>query len=155
MIDFHKYDIEKARFLAKKYGKNITESMVENLRNLDLVNRSELINSIKYSVTSKQGVIDKISIKYAYYGIFLETGIQFQKKNPSAKMLKAIMENYQVTESEAYVISKSILRNGIKPMKWRTKAIEENKSELDREFGEYYAEIILKEIQFDDIKMKH
>jgi len=47
MIDFTKYDLEKAKYIASKGGKSVLESMIENVQNLDLVNKAELIKSIK------------------------------------------------------------------------------------------------------------
>lgn len=165
MIDFTKYDIEKAKYIARKGGKSVLESMIENVQRLDLVNKSDLINSIKTRVSTSKGIVDKISISYAWYGVFHEIGISgtqnlfpsggsFTSKNPSRKMILAIAENYNVPENEAFLIARRIIQKGIKKSEWRSKAIKDNLPEIDREFSDYYAEIILKEItDFDDIKM--
>jgi hypothetical protein len=165
MIDFTKYDLEKAKYIARKGGKSVLESMIENVQNLDLVNKAELIKSIKTRVSTSQGIVDKISISYAWYGVFHEIGIagtqnkfpsggEFKSKNPSQKMIKQIAENYNVSEDEAFLIARKIIRTGIEKTEWRSKAIKDNLPEIDKEFSDYYAEIILKEVtDFDDIKM--
>lgn len=164
MIDFTKYDLEKAKFIARKGGKSVLESMIANVQNLDLVNKAELIKSIRTRVSTSKGIVDKISISYAWYGVFHEIGIsgtqkqfssggKFNSKNPSQKMIKQIAENYNVLEDEAFLIARKIIRNGIERSEWRSKAIKDNLPDIDKEFSEYFSEIILKEIEFEDIKL--
>lgn len=164
MVDFTKYDLEKAKFLASRLGKSVASSMIENVQSFDLVGKSNLLQSIKSRVSTSRGQVDKISFTYAWYGVFHEIGIagtgntfeaggKFEAKKPSRKMVQSIMENYSVSQKEAFAIGLTILRTGIKKNPWRSKAFADNMPSIDREFSEFYAEMALKEIEFEDIKL--
>ena len=75
MIDFTKYDINKARELARKHGANVVQQMMQNIKEMDLVQKGNLLKSIKSSVRSTKGEVDRIQFSYEWYGKFHEIGI--------------------------------------------------------------------------------
>lgn len=121
------YDLAKAREIARKYGAQIIAKMTANMHQLDLVDKGTLINSLKLSVRSKNGEVDRLTFQYEFYGAIWENGAD-------------------------NVFGKGIHLN---PKKWRNEAMEELRPDLIEEFGEYYAELIIKELSFDNQTLKH
>lgn len=125
-IDWNKYDKAKAQAIAKKFGTAAVTEMMFNITQMGLVDRGTLLRSIKSSVRSTNDEVDRISFTYEFYGRFLEKGAN----NVFGKNVK------------------------INAHPWRSLAIEKHKSELDQEFAEFYASLILSEIEVDSTKME-
>jgi phage gpG-like protein len=126
MIDFKKYDITKARELAKKHGANVTQQMIQNIHSMDLVQKGNLLKSIKSSVRSTKGEVDRIQFAYEWYGKFHEIGVD----NAFGKGVK------------------------IKKQPWRSMAINQELPQISEDFADYYAQLIIEEIQVDSTKME-
>jgi hypothetical protein len=126
MIDFKKYDITKARELAKKHGANVTQQMMQNIQSMDLVQKGNLLKSIKSSVRSTKGEVDRIQFSYEWYGKFHEIGVD----NAFGKGVK------------------------IKKQPWRSMAINQELPQISEDFADYYAQLIIEEIQVDSTKME-
>lgn len=126
MIDFSKYDITKAKELAAKFGSAALNEMVMNIHSLDLIDRGILLNSLKYGVKTKGGEVDRIQFSYEWYGRFQNTG------------------------------ANNIFGTGkaLEPTNWRSDAISNNMPELNQDFAELYASLILEEITVDSVKME-
>jgi hypothetical protein len=126
MIDFKKYDINKARELAKKHGSNVMLLMMQNIQQMNLVDRGNLLKSIKYGIRSTKGEIDRIQFQYEWYGKFHEIGID----DAFGKGIK------------------------LKKQPWRTEAIQQELPNISEDFAEYYASLIVEEIKIDSTKMQ-
>lgn len=126
LVDFTKYDQKQARDIAKKYGTAILNQMQFNIQYLDLIDKSSLYKSLKFSVGSTYGEVDKITFSYEWYGKFFEMGA----------------EN---------VFGKGVR---IKPLHWRKTAIEHYSEQLFQEFADMYAKIMIEEIVLPDVRMK-
>ena len=126
MIDFSKYDISKAKELAAKFGSAALNEMVMNIHSLDLIDRGVLLNSLKYSVRTKSGEVDRVQFSYEWYGRFQNTGAQ------------------------------NIFGNGkeLEPTNWRSDALSNNLPALNDDFAEFYASLIVEEITVDSVKME-
>lgn len=126
VIDFSKYNLDKAKELARKFGAAAVTEMAFNIQQLDLVDRGNLLNSVKYGVRTKAGEVDRVQFSYEWYGRFHETG------------------------------ANNIFGNGkeLAAKKWRSEAIESTIGSLNDDFAEFYAELILDEIQIDTTKME-
>jgi hypothetical protein len=125
-VDWSKYDLKKAQDLAKKFGAAALTEMAFNISQLGLVDRGNLLKSLKVSVHQKQGEVDRVQFRYEWYGRFHEVGA----------------EN---------VFGKGV---HLQPLNWRSKAIENHIQGLNQDFAEYYASLILEEIVIDTAKMK-
>jgi hypothetical protein len=125
-IDWEKYDKAKATEIAKRFGTAAVTEMLFNITRMSLVDKGNLLRSVKSSVRSTQGEVDRVSFTYIYYGRFLENGA----KN---------------------VFGKGVTLN---PKHWRSQAIQHQKPILDKEFSEYYASLILGEIVVESAKME-
>jgi hypothetical protein len=123
---FELYDLKEARELAKKHGTAVLNEMHYNIADLDLVDKGNLLNSLKVSIRTKSGEVAKIEFQYEWYGIVQERGA----------------EN---------LFGKGI---NLQPSVWRDNAIDLHQEEVEREFSEFYAEIALKQIEIDPIKFK-
>jgi hypothetical protein len=125
-VDFTKYDEGKAKDLAKKFGSATLTEMMMNIQEMDLVDRAELLHSLKFSVHSKNKEVDRIAFSYEWYGKIQEMG------------------------------SDNLFGKGVKidPRKWRSEAIDNNIDSLNEEFAKFYAELIIEEINIDEIKIK-
>lgn len=126
MIDFKKYDINKARELAKKHGANVMQQMMQNIQSMNLVDKGNLLRSIKYGVRSTKGEVDRILFQYEWYGKFFEIGVD-----------------------DAF--GKGIV---LKKQPWRSNAINEELPQITEDFAEYYASLIIEEIKIDSTKMQ-
>jgi len=126
MIDFSKYDITKAKELAAKFGSAALNEMVMNIHSMDLIDRGVLLNSLKYSVRTKGGEVDRIQFAYEWYGRFQNTGAE------------------------------NIFGTGkaLEPTNWRSDALSNNMPELNQDFAEFYASLIIEEITVDSVKME-
>lgn|SRR3989338_4978725 len=125
-IDWTKYDFGKAKELAAKYGQQIVSQMLANIHQLDLIDRGNLLKSVKYSIRTRDGEVERIQFVYEWYGRFHETGV---------------IDGF----------GKGI---NIPGTQWRSSAMDASKPELDADFAEFYAALILKEISIDSVKMR-
>lgn len=125
LIDFTKYDIKKAREMARESGKTAVALMQANIHKYDLINRGTLLKSIRSSVLSKNGEVDRLQFTYEWYGKFQQMGV----KNAFGKGVS------------------------LKSKNWRNSAIDEVRPELLQKFADYYAELIIEEIKIDSVKM--
>lgn len=126
LIDWRNYDQEAAKKLAQKFGAAAVAQMMFNISRLSLVDTGNLLRSIKYSVRSKDGFVERIEFIYEWYGKFHEVG---------AENIFGKGEN-------------------IDPTHWRSDAIDKYKPELDKDFTEFYGDLVLKEIVINSAKMK-
>ena len=126
IYDFKKYDLSKAKELASKFGSAALTEMAFNIQRLDLIDKGNLLRSLKFSVLSKQGEVDRVQFKYEWYGRFHEVGAE------------------------------NIFGNGqsLPGQHWRSEAIEKNIEGLNADFAEYYASLIIEEITIDSSKME-
>jgi hypothetical protein len=125
-IDFTKYDLDKAKELARKFGAAAVTEMAFNLQKLDLVDRGNLLKSLKYSVRTKSGEVDRVQFSYEWYGRFHEVG------------------------------ASNIFGSGkdLPGKQWRSEAINAHMGMLNDEFAEFYASLIMDEIQIEETKME-
>lgn len=125
-IDWEKYDKKKAEEIAKRFGTAVVTEMMFSITRLSLVDKGNLLRSVKATVRSQQGEVNRVQFSYAYYGRFLENG------------------------------AKNVFGKGVtlQPQQWRNPAIAFYKPELDREFSEYYAQLILGEIVVESVQME-
>ncbi len=126
IIDFTKYDLSKAKELARKYGAAALTEMAFNIQKLDLIDRGILLNSLKSGVRTKDGEVDRVQFSYEWYGRFQEAG------------------------------ANNIFGNGkeLAAKKWRSEAIESTIGLLNDDFAQFYADLILEEIVIDTTKME-
>jgi hypothetical protein len=126
VIDFEKYDLNKAKELARKFGSAALTEMAFKIQQLDLIDRGVLLNSLKFSVRTKQGEVDRVQFAYEWYGRFHEVGA----------------ENIFGTGA------------ALKPTHWRSEAISENLQSLNDDFAEFYQSLIIDAITIDSTKME-
>lgn len=126
VLDFSKYDIDKAREISQKFGSATLTQMVHNIHQLDLVDKGRLLQSLKFSVHTANQEVDRISFSYEWYGVFHEVGA-------------------------SNVFGKGI---NLPPKHWRNPAIDGNKAELEKDFADFYAELIVEEIKIDSVNLK-
>jgi len=126
IIDWTKYDINKAKEISQKFGSAALSQMAFNISSLDLVDKGNLLKTLKFQVKNKKGEVDRIQFSYEWYGRFHEVG---------ANNIFGIGQN-------------------IDPKHWRSNAIEQHLKSLDDEFGEFYAQMIIEEVKIDSVKMK-
>lgn len=127
VIDFEKYDLSKAKELASKFGTATLTEMAFNIQNMSLFDKGELLRSLKYSVRTKGGEIDKVVFMYEWYGRFHENGAESIFGNSGQRL---------------------------KENKWRSLAISKTIEQLNEDFKEFYASLIIDEIEIDSVKMK-
>jgi hypothetical protein len=124
-IDWKNYDKDKARAIAKKFGTAVVTEMMHNITQMSLVDKATLLRSVKSSVRSESGFAGEVSkISFTYQ--FLENGAN-------------------------NVFGKGV---NIKAKHWRNNAIEKHKEDLDSEFSQFYAELVLGELHIDNAKME-
>lgn len=126
VIDFEKYDLSKAKELASKFGAAALTEMAFNIQQMSLVQKGELLRSLKFSVGTKSGEVDRVNFMYEWYGKIQENGA----------------EN---------VFGKGV---SISPNRWRSAAISQHMEKLNDDFSEFYASLIMDELQVDSVKMK-
>lgn len=126
VLDFSKYDINKAREIARKFGSATLTQMIFNIHQLDLVDKGKLLETLKFSVHTSHQEVDRISFSYEWYGKFHEVGA-----------------------TDAF--GKGVT---ITPKHWRNDAISKNKEQLEQDFTDFYAELIIEEIKIDSVKLK-
>lgn len=126
LIDFTKYDIKKAREMARESGKTAVALMQANIQYYDLIDRGTFLMSIRSAVLSKDGEVDRLQFTYEWYGKFQQMGV----KNAFGKGVS------------------------LKAKNWRNSAIEQVRPELLQKFADYYAQLIVQEIEIDSSKMK-
>jgi len=125
-IDFSKYDLNKAKELARKFGAAAVTEMAHNIQQLDLVDRATLLKSLKATVKTKSGEVDRISFSYEWYGRFHEVG------------------------------ATNIFGKGadLPGLKWRSDAISSQMQSLNDDFAQFYADLTIEAITVDSIKME-
>lgn len=126
IIDWTKYDLNKAREISQRFGSAAVAQMAFNISSLDLVEKGNLLKTLQYKVKNKQGEVDRIQFTYEWYGRFHEVGAD------------------------------NIFGSGknIKATHWRSNAIEQHLKSLEDEFGDFYAQMIIEEVTIDSAKMK-
>jgi hypothetical protein len=126
IMDFSKYDLKKASEIAKRYGSAALTEMAFNIQSMDLVDKGILLKSLKMSVKTKQGEVDRVQFAYEWYGRFSEVG------------------------------ASNIFGKGqdLPAMHWRSNAIASQMGGLNDEFGDFYTEMIIKEVVIDSPKME-
>ena len=126
VIDWTKYDLGKAKELAKKFGKAAVTEMAFNIQQLGLVDRGNLLRSLKAGVRTKKEVVDRVVFSYEWYGRFHETGA----------------EN---------IFGKGASLNA---RHWRSQAINGQLIDtLSDDFSKFYGDLILEEITVNSAKM--
>jgi hypothetical protein len=125
-VDWNKYDQKEAVAIARKFSKDVLQDMAINIQKMGLVDKKKLLTSLKDSVRKTGIEVDRIQFAYEFYGRFHENGA-------------------------SNVFGKNVT---LKPTPWRTPAIEKNKGELDSNFNEFYAKLILDELEISSAKME-
>lgn len=125
IIDWSNYDLKKAKELAARFGTAAMAQMVANIHDLDLVDRGILLESLKSTVRTKDGMVDRIEFAYAYYGKFHEVG---------ADNAFGSGVNLRATH-------------------WRSMAISQNLEMLDQDFADYYASLIAESIELPSVTL--
>lgn len=118
--------MNKAKELARKFGTAAVTEMAFNIQRLDLIDKGNLLKSLKFSVLSKQGEVDRVQFRYEWYGRFHEVG---------AENIFGTGKNLKATN-------------------WRSEAIEAHIGSLNEDFAEFYASMIIEEITIDSTKMQ-
>lgn len=126
IIDWRKYNLAEAKKLAEKFGAGAVSEMAHNISRLSLVDKGNLLRSLKAAVRTRDGFVDRVEFVYEWYGRMHEHG---------ADNIFGKGENIEATH-------------------WRSDAITKHKNELDKDFGDFYANLILEEITIDSAKMK-
>lgn len=126
IIDFEKYNLDKAKELARKFGSSVLMEMAFKIQQLDLVDKGILLKSLKQSVRTKAGEVDRVQFSYEWYGRFHETGA----------------ENIFGTGAN------------LKQTNWRSESIGKHLQELNDEFADFYASMIIDEITIASTKME-
>lgn len=127
VIDFTKYDLSKAKELARKFGAAAVTEMAFNIQKLDLVDRGNLLKSLKASVRTKSGQeVDRVQFSYEWYGRFHEVGA-----------------------SNIFGKGKDLAATN-----WRSEAINAHIGMLNDDFAEFYAALISDEIKIESTKME-
>lgn len=126
LIDWANYDQSKAKELASKFGNAALATMVQNIVSLDLIDRANLLNSLKMGVKSRQGFVEAVEFKYEYYGKFHEIGAS-----------NVFGEGVEIEAAH-----------------WRSNAVNQHLEMLNQDFAEYYAELTLEEVVIDSVKLK-
>lgn len=124
-LNWEKYDLVKANAVGDKYAQLIVERMRANLQQNDLADTMNLINSIKAKVVTKNLEVERIQFSYEFYGLIWEKGA-------------------------SNVFGKGVTLN---PRSWRDKAIEAIRPELEKDFGELYAEMIINELVIESAQL--
>lgn len=126
LIDWRNYNQAEAKKLAEKFGAAAVAQMMFNISQLSLVDTGNLLKSIKYSVRSRDGFVERIEFIYEWYGKFHEVG------------------------------ASNIFGNGksLEATHWRSDSINKHKPELDTDFAEFFGDLILKEVELNWPKLK-
>lgn len=125
-IDWNLYNLEEAKRIALNYGEKAVAKMKARLHELDLVDSGELLKSIKATTKQKFGEVDRVQFSYEFYGAIWENGAN-------------------------NVFGKGVTLN---PKKWRNDVLEALKPELEAEFGEFYAQLIIQELKIESVSIK-
>jgi len=125
-IDWTKYDTAKATELAMAAGFRGLQDMKLGITSMNLVKKGVLLNSLKATVRKKSSLVDRVEMKYEFYGKFFVSG------------------------------ASNLFGKGIElPIKdWRTVALETMQSEINESFAEFYANTIAQEIEIESVKLK-
>jgi hypothetical protein len=118
------YDQDAVQKIADKFSKDSIIAMVQNLRAMGLVDREQLIRSIKYSLKFEYDELSRIQFSYAWYGKFFQSG------------------------------ANNVFGKGIElpATHWRSLAIDQFAAQLGEELSQYYANLIINNIQIEDVK---
>lgn len=125
-IDWNKYDLAKAKELAKKRGNAALTEMMFNIQKMSLVDTGKLLSSVKSSVRTKNGFVDRIQFSYEWYGAVHNHGAE-----------------------NIFGKGKRLNANA-----WRSDAINNNLEGLTNDFQQFYAEMIADEIEIESVQMK-
>ena len=74
MADFQKIDIEKVNASAVRWGNYVKPQIQSQIQRLGLVERMNLLNSIKVKIKKNVGLVEVVSFEYAWYGLFHNSG---------------------------------------------------------------------------------
>lgn len=116
---FKYYDEKKAAAIARKIGKKGVTEMAFNIANLGIVDKGELLKSLRVSVKKSEfGEVSGIQFSYLFYGKFFENG------------------------------AKNLYGKGTKLEKkpWRNPTLNPLWEESNKEFATYYKTLIEEEI---------
>jgi hypothetical protein len=125
-IVWENYDLAKTKELAAKFGSAVVLEMQSNINKLSLVEKGNLLRSIKASVRTKEGYVDRIQFSYEWYGRIFENGAQ-------------------------NVFGKGV---NLQPKPWRNPAIASELDDLNKDFALYYASLIAESIELEDVKLE-
>jgi len=117
-LDWSNYDLAKAKELGKKSIDLVLGDMARNLHAMDLVDKSVLLNSLKGAVTTKDSVVDSLTFSYEWYGFLWENGA-------------------------SNVFGKGV---DLTPKHWRSEAINAHIEQIDLDYAELYAQMIVQDI---------
>lgn len=125
-VNWENYDLEAAKEISKKFGSATLMEMKMNISRLSLVDRGTLLRSVKSSVRTKQGFVDRVEFSYEFYGRIFENG------------------------------ANNVFGKGVKleTRQWRNPAISQYLGELNKDFAIYYASLIAETIQIEDVKLE-
>lgn len=80
-IDWTRYDEKKAKEIASSFADKTKADMLVAIQTMGLLRTKELLKSVKASVRSEKGEINRIQFTYQFYGRFLEKGtVKMQAK---------------------------------------------------------------------------
>lgn len=126
IIDWSKYDEDKAEEIANRFGKATLEQMTKNLTSFGLVRSGTLLQSLKFKVKKDAHIVDRVEFIYEFYGRFHNSG---------AKQIFG--------------------RNQDLPIKpWRTVAFEQTVPQMLDDMSELMAQAIADEIVVDSVKLQ-
>lgn len=117
-IDWSKYDLSKAVEIADRFGQKALTEMHKQIQDMSLVDKGNLLKSLKFKTKVTQQTVDFIGFKYEFYGKFLQVGVN----NAFGKDVNLAAKT------------------------WRSNAFEATVPELSQEFSDFYGELILSEI---------
>ena len=140
--------LENLREVLEQYGQDVRNTYQDRLINNDRISSGDLLNSVEYQVVSN-GIEYEVQLSLEKYWKYLEYGIPGQEKNkdrpfnnPGWKAFPSILEWITVKpvlprpnrnrggklpspKSLAFLITRSIVKNGIEPGKEMRSALFE------------------------------
>lgn len=125
-INWNAYDLNEAKEIALAFGKRVIEEWKTKLHQLDLVDSGKLLESLKATPKSTFDEVTRIEFRYEFYGKIWERGA-------------------------SNVFGKG---TDLHAQPWRDEILEKLKPELDQEFGEFYAKLIIQELTIDSVTLR-
>lgn len=114
------YNPEIVEKLAKEWGTGTKSALALQIAKLGLKDRGLLMNSISVGIKRKFGDVDAITFRYLYYGLFHNVG------------------------------AKNVFGKGVTlpALHWKASGINPRIEDLADKVGEYYAQVLIKNIDF-------